>query len=80
MIITTFNDRTYLGLEGCNFLTDGINLTIDKKIIINLRNLCEERVWKWLPLGILGNTKHFDAIGRDKKKFAQEPNLKHRVI
>ena len=30
--IATSNDRTYLGLEECNFLTDGVNLTIDKQI------------------------------------------------
>ena len=31
IIITTSNDRTYLSQEECNFFTDGINLTIDKK-------------------------------------------------
>ena len=74
--MTTFNDRTYLGLKECNFLTDGINLTKDEK---KLRNLCEERVWKWLPLGISDNTKHFEAIGGEKDNFVQEPTLKHRV-
>ena len=40
---------------------------------INLRNLCEERVGKWLPLGISGNTKTLEAIGGDKKSCSNPP-------
>lgn len=53
--------------------TASISLQTKIKNKINLRNLCEERVGKWLPLGISGNTKTLEAIGGDKKICSRHP-------